>query len=154
MRSWGCCSTRRSSRTTLSEAKQDLPRLSLVSVASGLNSLRNQYSKSLYLLMGMVAVVLLIACANVAGLLMTRAAARQREIAMRISLGASRPTIVRQLLTESILLGVMGGAAALLVAHWAGVLLTESAGQWARSGAGGPASRLRACWPLPREFRL
>ncbi len=105
-------------------ANADRPRLGLISVARGLNSLREQYSTSLYLLMGMVGLVLLIACANVAGLLMTRSAARQREIAMRISLGASRATIVRQLLTESISLGVLGGLAALLVAHWASVLLT------------------------------
>ncbi len=101
----------------------DVPQMSVASVARGLNNLRNQYSQSLFLLMGMVVLVLLIACANIAGLLMTRATSRQREIAMRISLGASRRDIVTQLLTESIVLAVIGGTLALFVAHWAGLLL-------------------------------
>jgi predicted permease len=101
----------------------NVPQLGVTSVAKGLNHLRQQYSESLFLLMGMVVLVLLIACANIAGLLMTRATARQREIAMRISLGASKGDIVRQLLTESIMLAVIGGTLALLVAHWAGQLL-------------------------------
>jgi predicted permease len=101
----------------------DVPQMSVTSVATGLGHLREQYSQSLFLLMGMVVLVLLIACANIAGLLMARATSRQREIAMRISLGASRRNIMRQLLTESMLLAVTGGALALFVAHWTGLLL-------------------------------
>lgn len=101
-------------------------KISLASAATGSSFLRLRYAKPLYLLMAMVGVLLLIGCINLANLMLARASARRQEFGIRLALGAGKWRIIRQMLTESLMLSMSGAVLGLIVAYWASGLLIKT----------------------------
>ncbi len=114
-----------------SDIREELPHqtIQLTPAATGASPLRQRYQQPLQAMMWMVVLVLLIACANVANLLLARGRMRVREVGVRLALGSSRAGLICQFLTESLMLAVIGGAVGLLVALWVQSLLMSLAAE-------------------------
>jgi predicted permease len=111
----------------------DQPTVNLLPVQKGLTGIREKLGQPLYILMAIVGILLLITCANIAGLILARATTREREMAVRFALGAARGRIVRQLLTESILLSVIGAVLGIILASWGSHSLAVFLASWRSS---------------------
>ncbi len=131
----------------------DQPALRLLPAREALTGESSQIAAMLELIMTAVGFVLLIACANVAGLILARSANRQRELAMRQALGAGRARIARQLLTESLVLATAGGALGILVAVWGVRALTKLIPAASINHSGLSSLRTGGCWLSPAALR-
>ncbi len=127
-------------RGTMKIAKDDtMPTLVLEDGSRGLNFSGRYFAKPLYVLLALVGFVLLLACANIANLMLARASARQREMSVRLALGAGRSRILRQVLTESLLISVMGGALGLGLGYMGRTTLPNLlANSWEQSSVNVP----------------
>jgi predicted permease len=111
-------------RATMNPKKDEVaPRLVLEDGSRGLNQLKRSMAKPIYILLGMTAFVLLLACANLANLMLARAATRQREMGIRMALGAGRERVMRQVLTENLLIALCGGLLGAALGHMGSTLL-------------------------------
>jgi predicted permease len=117
-------------RWTRIHAADEFSRARLMPAGRGSHELREQYREPLMALMGLAMLVLIIASANLANLMLARAAARTGEVAMRLCVGAGRGRLVRQFLTESVVLALMGGAFGLLVASWGSAVIVKTLSSW------------------------
>ena len=131
----------------------DAPQIELGTAAHGLATLRRFFSQALFALLAVVALVLLISCVNIAGLMLVRSAARRKELGLRVALGATRGRIVSQLLTESLLLAFMGAPSEWCSEVWGLESSHPSSPEIGRCRSNSTRSLMLACLPLRCWFQ-